>query len=90
MNFGIIPLTFTEKHDYAEIAQGETAELDVKGLRKSLCLKNVTKGTEIRVQLSLSEREKETIRAGGKLSAIKAKHARNRAHEDLLPLRINS
>ncbi len=76
VNFGIIPLTFMEKRDYAEITQGDTVELDVKGLRKSLCLKNVTKGTEIRVQLSLSEREKETIRAGGKLSAIRAKHAK--------------
>ncbi len=76
VNFGIIPLTFTDKRNYAETAQGDSLELDVKGLKSSLCVKNVTKSVEIQVKLSLSEREKETIKAGGKLAAIKAKQTK--------------
>jgi hypothetical protein len=51
-------------------------ELTVKGLKKKLCVKNVTKGVEIQVLLSLSEREKGVIKAGGKLAAIRAKQAK--------------
>ena len=76
VNFGIVPLTFVDKQDYAGVAQGDMLELDVKGLRRNLCVKNVAKGAEIKVELSLSDREKEWVKAGGKLAAIKAKHAK--------------
>jgi hypothetical protein len=39
-------------------------------------LKNQTKGTKIEVMLSLSSLEKEIVKAGGKLAAIKAKQTR--------------
>jgi hypothetical protein len=48
-------------------------ELDVKGLKRNICVKNVTKGAEIKVELDLSDREKSMLKAGGKLAAIKAK-----------------
>jgi hypothetical protein len=51
-------------------------ELDVKALKKSLCIKNVTKGVEIQVELSLSDREKDVVKAGGKLAAIKDKQTK--------------
>ncbi len=73
VNFGIVPLAFVDKQDYAGVAQGDTLELEVKGLRRSLCVKSVTKGSEIQVELDLSDREKSMLKAGGKLSAIKAK-----------------
>jgi aconitate hydratase len=73
VNFGIVPLTFVDKQDYAGVAQGDALELDVKGLRRNLCVKNVTKGSEIRVELDLGDREKGMLKAGGKLAAIKAK-----------------
>jgi aconitate hydratase len=74
VNFGIVPLTFVDKQDYKAVAQGDMLDLDVKGLKRDLCVKNVTKGVEFRVELDLSDREKELLRAGGKLAAIKAKH----------------
>ena len=74
-NFGIVPLTFARKQDYADLAQGNRLELDVKGLRHSLCVKNITKGEEFKVELGLSNRERSLLRAGGKLAALKAKHA---------------
>jgi len=75
VNFGVIPLTFADKQDYAGIAQGDALELDVKDLKESLCVKNVTKGVEVWVELGLSDREKSVIKTGGKLAAIKAKQA---------------
>jgi hypothetical protein len=38
-------------------------------------VKNVTKDVEIQVELDLSEREKGWLKSGGKLAAIRAKHA---------------
>ena len=76
VNFGIVPLTFVDKHDYAGVAQGDMVELDVKGLRRNLCVKNVTKGAEFKVELDLSNREKGMLKAGGKLAAIKAKQTK--------------
>jgi aconitate hydratase len=76
VNFGIVPLTFVDKQDYSGVAQGDVLELDVRGLKENLCLKNVTKNVEIRVELSLSDREKDVIKAGGKLAFIKARQAK--------------
>jgi aconitate hydratase len=75
-NFGIVPLTFVDKQDYAGVAQGDRLELEVKGLRRNLCVKNATKGAEFQVELDLSDREKEMVKAGGKLAAIKAKQTK--------------
>jgi aconitate hydratase len=74
VNFGIVPLTFVDKHDYACLTLGDVLELDVKGLKRNLCVKNVTKDAEIQVELDLSDREKKWVKAGGKLAAIKATH----------------
>jgi aconitate hydratase len=76
VNFGIIPLTFADKQDYSSVAQGDVLELDISGLKKNLCIKNVTKGVEIQVELSLSDREKDVVKAGGKLAAIKDKQTK--------------
>jgi aconitate hydratase len=76
INFGIVPLSFIDKRDYAGVAQGDMLELDVMGLRRNLCVKNVTKGSEYQVELSLSDREKNMLKLGGKLAAIKAKHVK--------------
>jgi aconitate hydratase len=76
VNFGIVPLTFGDRQDYAGVVQGDVLEVGLKGLKKNLCVKNVTKSEEIPVELSLSDREKELLKAGGKLAAIKAKHAK--------------
>jgi len=77
VNFGIVPLTFADKQDHAAVAQGDRLELGVESLKRNLCVKNTTKGAEFRVELNLSDHEKELLKAGGKLAAIKAKHAKN-------------
>ncbi|MCL2135087.1 MAG: aconitate hydratase [Candidatus Bathyarchaeota archaeon] len=73
INFGILPLTFTNKQDYDNINQGDILELETNELAENLTLKNKTKNTEIKVNLNLSKQEKEQIKAGGKLSAIKTR-----------------
>ncbi|MCL1966129.1 MAG: aconitate hydratase [Candidatus Bathyarchaeota archaeon] len=73
INFGILPLTFAVKQDYNNIDQGDLLELDTNELAETLILKNKTKNVEIKVNLNLSNQEKEQIKAGGKLAAIKAK-----------------
>jgi aconitate hydratase len=75
VNFGIVPLTFADKQDYSAVAQGDTLELDMKELQRDLCVKNAAKGVEFSVTLDLSDREKDLLKAGGKLAAIKAKYA---------------
>ena len=72
VNFGILPLTFVNTKDYSGIGQGDALELDVKGLNARLLVKNVTKSKKIKVALSLSELEKDIVKAGGRLAAIKA------------------
>jgi predicted aconitate hydratase len=72
-NFGILPLTFADKQDYAGIEQGDILDVGVKGLQEHLVIKNQTKGTSIKVNLCLSSFEKEMVKAGGKLALIKAK-----------------
>jgi aconitate hydratase len=76
VNFGIVPLTFGDRQDYAGVAQGDVLEIEMKGLKKDICVKNVTKGKEIQVKFSLSDREKGMLKVGGKLAAIKAKQTK--------------
>ena len=76
VNFGIVPLIFVDKQDYSNVAQGDMLELDVKDLKRNICVKNVTKGAEIQVELSLSDRERDVLKAGGKLAAIRDKQAK--------------
>jgi aconitate hydratase len=78
VNFGIFPLTFADKKDYARMAQGDVLELNFKDLKESLSVKNAIKGVKVQVELSLSDREKGVIKAGGKLNAIKSKQVKNR------------
>jgi aconitate hydratase len=75
VNFGIVPLIFTDKKDYRNVAQGDILELNMNGLQRDLCVKNAAKSEKFRVTLDLSNREKDLLRAGGKLAAVKAKYA---------------
>ena len=69
INFGILPLTFSDEKDYDTLGEGD--ELEIAGLRtavavgESLTVANKTKGTSFAVRLSLSPRQKEMILAGG-------------------------
>ena len=74
VNFGIVPLTFANKRAYLDVGQGDSLELNVKELPRNLSVKNVAKGAVFSVELDLSDREKDLLKAGGKLAAIKAKN----------------
>jgi len=76
INFGIIPLTFSNKDDYGMIDQGD--KLEILGIRKVLTGKgnivkivDKTKGKEFEATFDLSERDKKIILAGGSLNYIK-------------------
>ena len=75
INFGILPLTFADKKDYANVVQDDKLELETFDLERSLCVKNVSKVSEIQVIPNLSERDIGMVKAGGKLSAIKRKQS---------------
>jgi aconitate hydratase len=76
INFGIIPLTFANKDDYAGIDQGDKLEIAnirtiLAGKESSVKVKNKTKGKEFTATFELSERDKKIILAGGSLNYIK-------------------
>jgi aconitate hydratase len=76
VNFGILPLTFADKEDYAGVSQGDKLCLEVKDLGDQLIVENQTNGTKIKVNLSLSNLEKSLVYAGGKLAYIKTKQTK--------------
>ena len=77
VNAGILPLTFANEADYDKIEQGDELEIaDVIGQIKSgneICVKNITKGIEFKTNLSVSERQKQMLYAGGLLNYTKNK-----------------
>jgi aconitate hydratase len=79
INFGIVPLTFADKQDYVHIAQGDMLELDTANLQRNLTVRNTTTGVSIPVICDLTELDREQIRAGGKLAAIKQKQKQAQA-----------
>ena len=79
VNFGILPLTFANEADYEAISQGDA--LAITGAAAALAagmpltVRNVTKGTDIKVVYKLSERQRQIICAGGSLAYAKAQAA---------------
>ncbi|MCK5585306.1 aconitate hydratase, partial [Candidatus Bipolaricaulota bacterium] len=64
INMGVVPLTC----DTDQIDQGDQLEIDVSNLDSQMVLKNLTKGTELPVTHSLSEREESMLQLGGLLA----------------------
>jgi aconitate hydratase len=75
VNFGIVPLTFAGKQDYSAVTQGDILEFDTESLAQRICVRNVTRKTDISVEFNLSDRDKDVMRAGGKLAAVRKKQA---------------
>ena len=75
VNFGILPLTFSNPADYDSI--GRDDELVISSIRKEinespyLIVENKTKGTKFEVMHSLTDRQVEIILAGGMLNYTK-------------------
>ncbi len=76
-NFGLLPLEFVKPDDYSGIGEGVSlrAENLVDGVRdgNNIIVVNETTGEEIVTRLVASDRERELIRAGGKLPYTKAR-----------------
>ena len=64
VNVGIVPFLA----DTDAIDQGDRLKIDVSDLDAPMVIENLTKGTQIPVQVELSEREKALLRAGGLLA----------------------
>jgi aconitate hydratase len=76
INFGLLPLNFTNPEDYDKLQQGDTLELtDVAAsIRNGKNISMLVNGkTEIELRYQLSEREREIILEGGKINYIKNK-----------------
>lgn len=70
VNFGIVPLSFAKEADFD--ALGNSSEIVILGMRKALEkgdieVKAITKGKEITLRMSLSQRQREILLAGGLL-----------------------
>jgi len=73
INFGILPLTFADPADYDRVAQGDA--LAVANVRAGvgagrLTVRNATRGAEFEVLCELTEDERATVLAGGKLNMV--------------------
>ena len=70
MNFGILPLEFTDEQDYEDICQGDVIEMEhvADNLeRNEIQAKNQRSGHTYKLHHTLSGRQIETIKAGGLL-----------------------
>jgi aconitate hydratase len=76
INFGILPLTFTNETDYDAIGANDKIEInDIKAslqAGKDLVLKDTTKGRTVALKYSLSARQRDILLAGGMLNYTKA------------------
>jgi aconitate hydratase len=72
INSGILPLVFADKKDYAQIREGETLVFEnvTEGLKKN-AVAAAFGGRTIRFILNATEREINTLLAGGKLNEQK-------------------
>lgn len=75
INFGILPLTFTNQADYDGIDQGDKLEINdlVREIKAgdTLTIKDTTKGKEIKVKHGFTQRQIDIIAAGGLLNFTK-------------------
>jgi len=79
LNFGILPLVFSETKDYDKIDQGDHLEVDqvIEQLKNSvkLTIQNTTKKTSFSTHLSLSNQEVLMLKAGGLINLAMKKKA---------------
>jgi len=68
INFGVVPLLFTNPDDYEQIEQGHQVVIQVHDLAGELLLRDETKGVTIPLTHCLRPREIAILRAGGALN----------------------
>ncbi|MEN6319040.1 MAG: aconitate hydratase [Syntrophaceae bacterium] len=76
INFGILPVTFTNESDYDNINQDDTIEIpNIKKIIENngkMIVQNISRNAAFEVNYSLSERQKNILLAGGALNLIHA------------------
>jgi aconitate hydratase len=71
INFGIVPLTFSNPAAYDAIARGDRLEVAIGDLQGAVRLRNVSKGDEFELTHTLSPLDAEILKTGGKLPWVK-------------------
>ncbi|MFP4392573.1 MAG: aconitate hydratase [Desulfohalobiaceae bacterium] len=73
INFGILPLFFRNKEDYARLSQGEVLILPCSELEPGQDIEIQVKGRELRIQAGndLSFEELQVLQAGGRLNLVR-------------------
>ncbi|MBU1087659.1 MAG: aconitate hydratase [Candidatus Omnitrophica bacterium] len=77
VNFGILPMIFSEPKDYDNISQGDQLSISniIEALdnNQDIIIENLTKKTKVKMKYTLSLRQKEIIKSGGLLNYTKNK-----------------
>jgi aconitate hydratase len=73
INFGVVPLLFTNSDDYDQIDQGDHVVIQVQDLAGEIVLRDETKGVTIPITHCLRPREIAILKAGGALNLVKDK-----------------
>ena len=75
INFGIIPMLFTDENDYKKMEQADKLLFQnvIQAVKKeeTFVIRNISKNIDLTVKLELSSREREILIAGGVLNIIK-------------------
>jgi aconitate hydratase len=74
INFGVLPLTFSEEKEYDGMAQGDEIEIEAGDLKeKAVNVVNKTKNEKFAMIVALDERERDIMKAGGTLAYLKGR-----------------
>ncbi|MEJ1364176.1 MAG: aconitate hydratase [Candidatus Sedimenticola sp. (ex Thyasira tokunagai)] len=72
VNFGIVPLTFTNVEDYDKVSQGDNVSIDVSNLEGDLFLE--VDGEKLPLQAAFEPKDVDILKAGGALPFFKANY----------------
>ncbi|NMC58361.1 MAG: aconitate hydratase, partial [Candidatus Methanofastidiosa archaeon] len=75
VNFGIVPLTFSNEKDYDRIDSGDELVIEIGNFSDIVC-KNITKKETYRLNKNLLGRDIELLKAGGALNYVYEKMRR--------------
>ncbi|NPV50329.1 MAG: aconitate hydratase [Candidatus Methanofastidiosum sp.] len=69
VNFGIVPLTFSDEKDYDRIDSGDELLIEIGDFSNIVC-KNITKSQTYKLNKNLLSRDLELLKAGGALNYV--------------------
>lgn len=79
INWGLLPLIFTNGDDYEKIDQGDVLRLEVAELKEGqpVSLHNVTKNLTIPLSSPLCQADLDAVKLGGRINWVKNKHKKS-------------